>query len=455
MELDTTIDCTELRFVDLFSGLGGFHIALSRLGHRCVFASEIDPYLRGLYFLNFGIKPSSDIRVSWEDVPPHDVLCAGFPCHSFSKAGSQLGFHCPNSGDLFKYILSVIDRHMPKFLLFENVPNILRHAKGQTWTKIKDNLEKRGYSVDFKELSPHQIGIPQIRYRVIIVASRGGLSDFNWPEQLPNDKKLHLSSVLDENLADADALPENYIRYLEVWQEFLDRIGNKVKMPSFPIWAMEFGADYPYEAQSPISYSSRYLARFRGAFGERLSGKLKGQQLAALPSYARTESGVFPNWKIRFIRQNREFFSLHCKRLKDWIPKVQVFSPSFQKFEWNWQAGNRNLWDKVIQFRSSGIRVKNPATAPSLVALTTSQVPVIAWERRYMTIRECARLQSLDKLIFLPQAKTRAFKALGNAVNSDVVYVVAKSLLARNQDEGTQNKRRQEAEVTFETALVA
>ena len=323
------MNSNELRFVDLFSGLGGFHVALSRLGYKCVFASEIDPHLRELYFLNFGMIPSSDIRYTWEDVPPHDLLCAGFPCHSFSKAGSQLGFHCPDSGDLFKYILNVIDRHMPKFLLFENVPNILRHASGQTWAKIRDSLEMRGYSVEFKELSPHLIGIPQIRHRVIIVASLDGLSDFNWPKQLPNDKSLHLSSVLDENLTNADALPEIYVKYLEVWQEFLDRISGEVKMPSFPIWSMEFGADYPCESQNPSSYSSHYLARFKGAFGERLSGKSKGEQLAALPSYARSEAKAFPSWKIRFIRQNREFFSLHSKHLKDWLPKVQSF---FSKF---------------------------------------------------------------------------------------------------------------------------
>ena len=446
------MDNSNLRFVDLFSGLGGFHVALSRLGHKCVFASEIDADLQELYFLNFGMRPFSDIRFSWKDVPPHDLLCAGFPCQSFSKAGSQLGFLCPDSGDLFEYILNVVDRHTPKFLLFENVPNILRHANGETWTRIRDSLEQRGYSVDFRELSPHLFGVPQIRYRAIIVASLSGLSNFDWPELPPGDEYTHLSTVLDVNPSDAAALPNAYVKYLAVWQEFLDRVGSNAKMPSFPIWAMEFGADYPCKVRSPSSCSSRYLARFKGAFGKRLSGKSKEQQLAALPSYSRSDVKVFPHWKIRFIQQNRDFYALHQKQLNSWLPKVQDFHPSFQKLEWNWQAGNRSVWDKVIQFRASGIRIKNPSTAPSLVALTTSQVPVIAWERRYMTIRECARLQSLGELPILPFSKTRAFKALGNAVNADVVYSVAKRLLASNSD-GPRDERGIETEVMSASAL--
>ena len=419
---------TRLKFVDLFSGLGGFHAALERLGHECVFASEIDAKLQDLYHANFGIRPFADIRHCWEDVPSHDILCAGFPCQPFSKAGNQLGFQCPQSGDLFEYILRIIDRHTPRFLIFENVPNILRHADGETWARIRDSLIERDYSVDFKELSPHLIGVPQIRYRAFIVAWLGSLEDFDWPELISTDEDLHLSTVLDTRPTDADILSARHIAYLEVWEEFLGLVGNDAKMPSFPIWAMEFGATYPYEKRNPSTYSQRYLARFNGVFGEPLSGKTRRQQMAELPPYSQGET-PFPRWKVGFIRQNRDFYAAHEVRLRDWLPKVSSFPPSFQKLEWNWQAGTRSVWDKLIQFRASGIRVKNPATAPSLVALTTSQVPIVASERRYMTIRECARLQSLGDLAVLPTIKTRAFRALGNAVNADVVYLVAKELL--------------------------
>lgn len=417
-----------LEFIDLFSGLGGFHAALARLGHRCVFASEIDSELQNLYRTNFGMKPHADIRDSWEDVPEHDVLCAGFPCQSFSKAGNQLGFQCPDSGDLFGYILNIIDRRNPRYILFENVPNILRHRGGKTWDRIQGSLSMRGYSVVYRELSPHLFGIPQVRHRVIMIASLGDLKEFDWRGIDSDRRSRSLSELLDDRPADAAKLSQRYIQYLEVWDEFLHLIGEDAKMPSFPIWAMEFGADYPCERRSPAAYSQRYIARFSGAFGERLAGKTRGQQLATLPPYARGEAD-FPGWKVRFIHQNRKFYETHKSRLKSWVPKVGKFPSSFQKLEWNWQSGARGIWDKVIQFRASGIRVKNPSTAPSLVALTASQVPVIAWEGRYMTVRECARLQSLDHLPCLPAQRTRAFRALGNAVNADVVYLVAKELL--------------------------
>ena len=104
---------------------------------------------------------------------------------------------------------------------------------------------------------------------------------------------------------------------------------------------------------------------------------------------------------------------------------------SLQKLEWNCKGEMRDLRSFVIQFRASGVRLKRPNTAPSLVAMTTTQVPIIGWEERYMTPRECSRLQCLDELKFLPDASTRAFKALGNAVNAELVRRIGGALLCR------------------------
>ena len=176
-----------------------------------MFASEIDPDLQRIYVLNHGILPHGNIRDTWEDIPPHDILCAGFPCQPFSKAGTQLGFDCPVSGDLFQYILNVVDKHKPQYLLFENVPNILYHARGETWQRMKDDLSNRDYTVECAQLSPHQFNIPQIRSRTIIVASLTGLSNFIWPSNSTGEKTTHLSSVLDRNPNSPDLLSAAYL----------------------------------------------------------------------------------------------------------------------------------------------------------------------------------------------------------------------------------------------------
>jgi len=131
----------KLRFIDLFAGLGGFHLALSRLGHKCVFASEINQDLQKLYQKNFSISPVGDIRqVEMQSIPEHDILCAGFPCQPFSKAGMQLGFDCPLWGTLFQNIIKILKYHQPNYFIIENVPNLARHQNGKTWSKIQKEL---------------------------------------------------------------------------------------------------------------------------------------------------------------------------------------------------------------------------------------------------------------------------------------------------------------------------
>jgi DNA (cytosine-5)-methyltransferase 1 len=172
-----------MKFVDLFAGLGGFHVALDRLGHECVFACEIDETLRLLYAENFGIEAQGDIRqIHPREVPPHDILCAGFPCQPFSKAGDQQGLKCPQWGDLFDNVIAVLKHRKPAFLILENVPNLARHNRGKTWASMKGRLESTGYKVDERRYSPQQFGIPQIRDRIYIVGSRSNLSSFVWPE---------------------------------------------------------------------------------------------------------------------------------------------------------------------------------------------------------------------------------------------------------------------------------
>jgi len=420
----------KLRFIDLFAGLGGFHVGLSRLGHECVFASELDVDLQAVYEKNFGLRPHGDIRdIAVSKIPEHDILCAGSPCQPFSKAGDQQGYECPKWGDLFEYVLRVLRYHEPEFVILENVPNLERHEDGKTWSRLKRRLERAGYQLSTEHLSPHQFGIPQIRERVFIVGRRSGLGDFTWPQPLA-DTPLSIRTVLDIAPEDATALSPRVKACLRAWQQFIRTFPKGEELPWFPIWSTEFGATYPFEDETPYAIGPRKLRIYKGSHGVQLKHFSPSDRMEALPSYARTAEKRFPEWKVQFIRQNRELYRRHKKWIKAWLPDILEFPSSLQKLEWNCKSEKRNIWDYVIQFRASGVRIKRPTTAPSLVAMTSTQVPIIGWERRYMTPRECARLQSLHELEHLPDAsRTGTYRALGNAVNADLVQLIGAALL--------------------------
>lgn len=415
-----------MKFIDLFSGLGCFHISLSSQGHECVYACEINSELNKLYEDNYGIKPDYDItKVNVNSIPDHDVLCAGFPCQPFSKAGRQLGIQ-DDRGNLINVVIEILKIKKPKYFILENVRNLEKHNFGLTWIYIKDELEKLGYSVDKKILSPHQIGIPQHRERIFIVGSLHGLNHFEWFNIQEVQKECNgISKILPQNF---NKLETEKIRVLNVWQKFLDCLPNETK-PYSPLWTMEFGANYPIENFDLKTIPIEELKKYKGSFGQKLTGNTTAEIIQKLPNYIKKQKGQIPKWKQNYIKNNRQFYLSHKLAIDKILPEIiSLNNESWQKFEWNCGFENKNLWDYFIQFRGSGIRIKRKDYFPSLVTVST-QIPIIASEKRYLSIEEAKFLQSIPEYIELPKTNAAAFKALGNAINVSLIYYVSKYLL--------------------------
>ena len=408
---------TRLRFVDLFAGIGGFHLALrDQFGAECVFSSDIDPACRDVYARNFGLRPEGDIRPLTEgasvQVPEHDVLCAGFPCQPFSKSGHQLGIN-ETRGTLFFNILRVLEARRPPYVILENVRNLAGPRHKDTWATIIRQLRRLGYRVsDFPTVfSPHLLpptleGRPQIRERVFILAKYVGegthvddLVSTPLVANAPVDEWRPADWRVDDYLQSEEAIDhlERYllrpheVEWLDTWNELLQAL-DETRLPGFPIWVDAF-VDRPL-----------------------------------IPAGT-------PNWKREFLEKNSRFYLENRGVIESWLARhdrLAHFPPSRRKFEWQAQDSERDIWRLVTHLRPSGIRVKQGTYLPALVAIT--QTSVIGWRRRRITPREAARLQGFPDDFKLATDDSIAYRQLGNAVNVGAVRYVAAALISESGD---------------------
>lgn len=196
-------------YIDLFAGIGGFHIALNELGAKCVYAAEWDANCRKTYKANFGSENNlfnkngeatnnfaTDItKVDVKNIPDHDILCAGFPCQPFSQAGLKKGFE-DTRGTLFFNILEILKYKKPKAFLLENVRGLLTHDNGRTFRIIKNELSALKYSFHFKVIKASEHNLPQHRPRLYMVGFREDINDiFEFPNEEP--LQMTMSDVFD------------------------------------------------------------------------------------------------------------------------------------------------------------------------------------------------------------------------------------------------------------------
>lgn len=221
-------------FIDLFAGIGGFHLALNSMGAHCIFASEWDKYATETYEQNFYLKPYGDItQINEKDIPNHDILCGGFPCQAFSISGKQKGFE-DTRGTLFFDIARILNYHQPKVLFLENVKNLTKHHNGKTFKIIVNTLQGLGYNVFTKVLNSSHFGLPQNRERVYIVGFHSSLkaNDFKFPT--PSKEQICLNHILEDEPINAKIIERNDIEFYKNYS-VSDSLFSEVKLLNKPI----------------------------------------------------------------------------------------------------------------------------------------------------------------------------------------------------------------------------
>lgn len=402
------------KFIDLFAGVGGFHQAMRYLGGECVMAAETNQECVKTYKLNYKIDENEvrgDVnKIDPVTIAPFDVLCAGFPCQPFSKAGAQKGFQDETRGNLFYKIMDILDGHPEvKFIILENVRNLA--DKTENWDIITTELMKRNFYITETPiiLSPSDFGIPQIRERVYILGIRKDIRNqqiltngFIHIEDLQLDKHLKKCkmgdawSILEDEVDDSYIISEEKEQMILAWEEFRKAI--KIKVIGFPIWLDSFGVgnDDTNDVYTSQGYDD------------------------------------MPKWKQNFLRHNRELYLEHRAFIDKWIEKYDMLKriKLYKKFEWNCGVDVDDIHNALIQVRQSGIRVKRPTFYPSLVAIVNT--PII-WDEqkghfRYITPREAANLQSFHASFKFQGTDAIKYRQLGNSVNVRILKILGESL---------------------------
>lgn len=264
----------QLKYIDLFAGIGGLRIPFDELGYHCVFSSEWDEKACETYKANFNEMPAGDItKISAADIPSFDLCLAGFPCQAFSIMGKMEGF-ADTRGTMFFEVERILKYHKPRAILLENVKQLTTHDKGRTFKVILDRLSALGYSLTYKVMNALDFGLPQKRERIIIV----GFSDPALSDRFSLDfkkKSYDLAAILeDDTEVDPSLFASDYIRekrqkavegkevfYPSIWHE--NKSGN-ISVLDYSC-ALRTGASYNYLLVNGIRRpSSRELLRLQG-----------------------------------------------------------------------------------------------------------------------------------------------------------------------------------------------
>ncbi|MEH2412410.1 DNA (cytosine-5-)-methyltransferase [Nostoc sp.] len=414
----------KIRFVDLFSGIGGIRLAFEQaadslnIESECVFSSEINSDAQLVYEKNFGQKALGDIRLI-DQLPEHEFLLAGFPCQSFSHAGKKEGF-IDTRGTLFFEITRLLDTYKPQAFIFENVRGLYSHDQGRTLATIKYEIQKRGYSFHAFLLNSANFGLPQNRVRIYLVGILDASPTFELISDVGpkdshsyNPQQLSLFSSPQKSVTVADILesspdekyncsPKFVNAFKRIFNNDLNRL-HGIRLIDYrggnSIHSRDLGLRGECSAEE-IELMNRFILKRRNKeFGQEQDGKLLTQEQIA---------SFFEHPNLGNIL-NSLVTKKYLKLIND---KYKPLSGNFS-FE-------------VYKF------VDPNKISVTLVASDANRLGVYHNQRvRRLTPREAARLQGFPDGFILHLNDDKAYHQLGNSVSINVVKAVAQEVIMK------------------------
>lgn len=425
----------KIRFIDLFSGIGGirkgFELACEELKIKseCVFTSEIKPYAIDVFKQNHPNEfISGDItQIDASDIPDFDFILAGFPCQAFSAAGKRLGFE-DTRGTLFFEVERIIKEKEPYGFVLENVEGLVNHDKknpkdktGRTLSLILKHLEALDYKINWRVLNAKDFGVPQDRKRIYIVGTKKkkpDLEKFNKSHQV-------LSSILESGLSTSDS---DFVKLILSHYSISELSGKSIK-------------DKRGGENNIHSWDIEYKGSISSQQKKLLNTMLKERRKKKWAE----EYGI--DWMDGMpltIAQIRTFFD--CDNLEEMLDDL-VCKKYLRKEHPKKKVGNRRVPDETLPLGYNIVagkmsfevgKILDPnGIAPTLVAMDMQHLFVIDGNGlRPLSLREGLRLFGYPDDYKFDVSIQDGYDLLGNTVVVPVIKEVSKRILEIYKAEG-------------------
>ncbi len=434
-----------MRFIDLCCGVGGFHMALERIGPcEVVLASDIDKKCRQVYHMNHQVVPVGDFtKLDVSSIPSFQGLTAGFPCQPFSYAGNRLGVE-DSRGTVVYSIIKIIEHHLPEWLCLENVKGLqtsyIQHSdsseKISVLDYIKDTISELGYVAYHRILSPHELNIPQFRERIIIIFVRK--DHLRIPEEKFETKmESHLEKLIQErreknhsySIHDKKEKKSPY-RISDIQRETLEMWNDFVSRPEWDtidnqelneVYTRVTGVKTKRNFKSSHFFTDFLDYRRDATIKKSLRGKTRGTTLSI--TFKKTSD----MWNVLYHHHPgiQELVDRFLDKYASFIATLPLLYRYLEYSGGVSYGSNTSLKKMYAQFRPSGTRIRKSGIFPTLVK--SGPRPILIGEGRTLTNYEMGQLQSFDPTFTFLDDKS-AMSQCGNAVNVEVIELMLRSM---------------------------